>query len=123
MDVRFEDHAQFNRAAALAAMGGGALVAVAPHGFLAPAAVAGSALAVAFAQPNRRKTAAAAACVLFAVGSLAEPRLLLACGAMLAVVFALGRAEAPPKWAVALSAALGAGAAALAGGVLGPLAS
>src|SRR5260370_5367970 len=64
MEVRFEDHGGFQRAAALAAVGGGALAAVAPQLAAVPAAVAGSAVALAFAgrltahAPPRRLAAA-----------------------------------------------------------------
>ena len=139
MDVRFEDHAQFNRAAGLSALGGGALAAVAPHLLLAPAAVVGSALAIAFAPglvapARRRRLAAAAACALAAGASLLEPRaswLLPLCGAMLGVLFAIARrdsaresgAAGPSGAVIALSAALGAGAVMLATLALSPLAT
>jgi hypothetical protein len=136
MDVRFEDHAQFQRAAGLAAVGGGLLAAVAPQLALAPAAVAGSAIAVALAPGltgpvRRRRVAAAVACVLAAGAALLNPRaawLLPLCGAMLGVLFAIARRDsaqdldAQPGWVIALAAALGAGAALLASVALAPLA-
>ena len=137
MEVRFEDHASFQRAAALAALGGGVLAAVAPSFALAPAAVAGSAVALAVAPElagpaRRRRVAAAAACVLAVAGALLNPRaawLLPICGAMLGVLFAVARRDsaqgsgAPPGWQFLLAAALGAGAAYFAGATLLPLAS
>lgn len=137
MDVRFEDSTQWSRAAGLAAIGSGALAAVAPHLALAPAAVVGSAMAVAFAPgvaARRRRLIAAAACALAAGASLIEPLagwLVPLCGAMLGVLFAMARREetresgkAGPSGAlIALSAALGAGAVMLATVALSPLAA
>jgi len=137
MDVRFEGHAQFQRAAGLAAMGGGVLAAVAPQLALAPAAVAGSAIAVALAPGltgplRRRRMAAAVACLLAAGAAVLNPRatwLLPLCGAMLGVLFAIARrdsaeeGDARPGWVIALAAALGAGAALLASVALAPLAN
>jgi len=134
MDVRFEDHSQFQRAAGLAALGAGALAAVAPQLQLLPATVVGSALAVALepgilAPARRRRLAAALSCALAAAGSLIEPRggwLLPLCGAMLGVLFALARRDAaaePSGLSIALSAALGAVAVMIAAVALSPLAS
>ena len=139
MDVRFEDHPQFQRAAALAALGGGALAAVAPHLALAPAAVVGSAVAVALApgivqEARNRRVAAAVACALAAGASLLEPKaswLLPLCGAMLGVLFAIARRDSarangvkgPSGMTIALAAALGAGAVMLASLALSPLAT
>ena len=139
MDVRFEDHPQFQRAAALAALGGGALAAVVPHLALAPAAVVGSAVAVALApgivqEARNRRVAAAVACALAAGASLLEPKaswLFPLCGAMLGVLFAIARRDSarangvkgPSGMTIALAAALGAGAVMLASLALLPLAT
>jgi hypothetical protein len=137
MDVRFEDHAQFQRAAGVSALGGGLLAAAAPLLALAPAAVAGTAVAVALAPglagPARRlRVAAALACVLLAAAALLNPRaawLLPLCGAMLGVLFAIARRDstqdcfAQPRWVIALVAALGAAATLLASVLLAPLSS
>ena len=122
MDVRFEDHPQFQRAAALAALGGGALSAVWPQPGLVQAAVMGGALLLAVAPPlGRQRIAAALLCLLAAGGSLLIARsgwLVLLSGALLGVLFALGRRASakasgtaePSRGKVALCAALGAGA-------------
>ena len=134
MEVRFEDHPQFQRAAALAAVGGGALAAVSPQHWLAQAAIVGSALALACAPPARRqRIAPALVCLLAAVGSLlvSHSACLLLCGAMLSVLFALARRDSakasgtaePSGVAIACSAALGAGAVLLAALALSPLAT
>ncbi len=137
MDVRFEDHAQFQRTAGLAALGAGVLAAMAPQLALAPAAAAGSAIAVALAPglvgpARRRRVAAAAACVLAAGAAVVNARaawLLPLCGAMLGVLFAIARRDSTqeavvqPGWVMALAAALGAGAALLASVALAPLAA
>ena len=135
MDVRFEDHPQFQRAAALAALGGGALSAVWPQPGLPQAAVMGGALLLALAPPlGRQRIAAALLCLLAAVGSLLIARsggLLLLSGALLGVLFALGRRASakqsgtaePSRGKVALCAALGAGAVALGSVALPPLAT
>ncbi|MCA1829130.1 MAG: hypothetical protein ABR567_05865 [Myxococcales bacterium] len=139
MDVRFEDHPQFQRAAGLAALGGGALAAVAPHLALAPAAVVGSAFAIALApgvvrEARNRRVAAAVACLLAAGASILQPKaswLLPLCGAMLGVLFAIARndsaksngARSPSGFTIALAGALGAGAVILASLALSPLAT
>ena len=133
MDVRFGDHPQFQRAAALAALGGGILAAAGPQHGLAQAAVVGSALALAFTPPVRRpRIAVALWCLLAAVASLlvsSSTLLLPICGALLSVLFALARRASakasgtaePSGAAIAISAALGAGATALAPLLLSPL--
>ena len=135
MEVRFEDHPQFQRAAALAAAGGGVLAAALPQHGLAQAAVIGSALALAFAPPARReRIAPALLCLLAAAGSLLVARstwLLPLCGAMLGLLFALARRESaqasgtaePARIAIGCAAGLGAGAVMLASLALSPLAA
>ena len=133
MEVRFVDHPQFQRAAALAALGGGALAAVSPQHQLAQAAVVGSALLLAF-PARRQRIAAALSCLLAAAASLllsGADWLLPLCGALLSLLFAQARQESakasgtagPSGAAIALSAALGAGAVMLASLALPPLAS
>src|SRR5438132_13975987 len=116
MEVRFEDHAGFHRAAGFAAAGGGVLAAVAPHFAAVPAAIAGSAFAVALAGglktgEGKRRMAAAVACAVAAAAWLAmpDPWLLPAAGALLGLLFALSRGEGAraSRWTVLLSAALG----------------
>ncbi len=136
MEVRFEDHGGFQRAAALAAVGGGALAAVAPQLAAVPAAVAGSAFALAFASgltadARRRRLGAAIACAVAAGAWLIAPNdwLLPAAGALLGLAFALARDDEaaqsggahPSRWVVALSALLGAGTVLLASAALVPL--
>src|SRR5437868_3621779 len=136
MEVRFEDHAGFQRAAGLAAMGGGAFAAVAPQAAAVPAAIAGGALALAFVPGLKpaarwRRIVAALACLAAAGAWLASANLWLlpVAGALLGLLFALERddtaresgAERPWRWQVALAALLGAGTAALAASALVPL--
>src|SRR5262245_21253449 len=120
MEVRFEEHEGFQRAAVYAAVGGGALAAAAPQFAAVPAAIAGSAFALAFAgglsikERRRRLQAFAVASALAAAAWLAVPNgwLLPAAGALLGLAFAVTRAArakddgAPPpsRWAVALAA-------------------
>ena len=125
MDVRFEDHAQFQRSAGLAALGGGVVAMVAPQLALAPAAVMGAAVALAIVPFRPWRMAAAFTCVLAALAWLVGPRvawLVPLCGAMLGVLFALARSRTPSGWAIAATAALGAGATALSSIALPPLA-
>jgi len=95
MEVRFEDHPAFQRAALLAAAGGAALGAT---GSL-PLAAAGSAVALTLgitAVPWRWRILAACACVASAVvwGVAAKPWSAPAFGAMLGLVLAGARADA-----------------------------
>jgi len=136
MEVRFEDHAGFQRAAGFAAAGGGALAALVPQFAAVPAAIAGSAFAVALAGGlsagrRKRRIAAAVACAIAAAMWLAMPNLWLlpAAGALLGLTFALLRDETaeqsgearPSRLAVLVSAALGAATVVVAEAALVPL--
>jgi len=112
MDLRFEDHADFQRGAVWCAAGGAALATL---GSL-PLAVAGSALALTLgcaAGPWRPRIVAAGACAAAALAwALApHPWSAPACGAVLGLLFAAARAEAarrsgalpPSRLAVALA--------------------
>lgn len=90
MDVRFEDHQQFQRAAVRAALGAAALALVAPAAALVPAVAAGATAGFA---GRRRPALLALAAALAACGvALAKPLLLPLCGALLALGFAAARA-------------------------------
>ncbi|TMA25783.1 MAG: hypothetical protein E6J78_16360 [Deltaproteobacteria bacterium] len=109
MDVRFDDHAAFQRAAAWAALGGAALAAVAPL----PVAAAGAAIAIAFRPgARRRRLVVASGCAAAAGAALALPAAVwpwALSGAFFALVLASARAEAPASAravAVALCAAI-----------------
>jgi hypothetical protein len=95
VDVRFDDHAVFQRAAAWAALGGAALAAVAPL----PAAAAGAALAVALRPGDRRRRLfLASGCAAAAGAAIALPAAVwpwALCGVFFALVLASARAEAP----------------------------
>jgi hypothetical protein len=120
MDVRFEDHGAFQRAALLAAAGGAAL---GMTGSL-PLAAAGSAAALCLAcraVPWRWRILAAGACAAGAVVWAIAPQAWSApaCGAMLAISLAairadaLQRAHAPALPDAALGVAMLAGSGAL----------
>src|SRR5439155_15342139 len=98
MDIRFEDHSHFQRAAGWAALGGAALGAIAPHVALLPAAAAGSAFAVAlWPGDRRRRIAGAIACAVAGGLTLSLRGAVWAwplTGALLAVVLAAARADA-----------------------------
>jgi hypothetical protein len=124
MDVRFEDHASFQRCAAWCAGGGAALGAT---GSL-PLAAAGTALALLGARHGGRRLAAACACAAVAVAwaVLALPWAAAVAGAMFGLLFAVDRGDAakekgaapPSGWAVAMAAASGAIAVAAAAALL-----
>ena len=128
MDVRFEDHASFERCAAWCAAGGAALGAT---GSL-PLAAAGSALAMLAARHRGRRIAAAVACAAVAVAwaVLALPWAAAVAGAMLGLLLAVDRVDAakergtapPSGWAVTITAATGAIAVAMAAALLPALA-
>lgn len=114
MDVRFEDHASFQRCAACCAAGGAALGVT---GSL-PLSAAGAAIALLFADGKGRPVLAVCACAAVALAwSLAPlPWADAAAGAMLGLLLAVIRVEAakdkgtapPSAWAVAIAAAAGA---------------
>jgi hypothetical protein len=114
MDLRFEDHADYQRGAIWCAAGGAALATL---GSL-PLAVAGSAFALTLGcatGPWRPRIVAACACAAAAVAWALAPRpwSAPACGAVLGLLFAAARAEAarrsgalpPSRLAVALAIA------------------
>jgi hypothetical protein len=122
MNVRFEDHLAFQRAALWSAAGGAVLGAFGPL----PLAVAGSALGLSIACANagwRNRLLAAGGCAAAAVvwAVAAHPWSAWACGATLALLFAAVRAGSanaagtrpPSPIAVALTVAGGAAAVAL----------
>lgn len=144
MDVRFVEQEQFQRAAAGAALGGAAAAALASAALamlsqtapLVPAALAGSAFAVALwpqqglsADSRRRRVALALLCSALGAVSLVASFWwsLPSSGAALGLLLNAGRADAAPEsaapsgWALASAAALAAIAAALAGRWLPPL--
>jgi len=127
MNVRFEDHAGFQRGAVWCAAGGAALATI---GSL-PLAVAGSALAVTLgcaAGPWRPRIVAgcAGAAAALAWALAPQPWSAPACGAVLGLLFAAARADAalrsgslpPSRLAVAIAVATAAAALGLAAAVL-----
>ncbi len=93
MDLRFEDHLQFHRAAAGAALGAAALAAIAPAWALVPAVAVGA--AAGFGSRRRPALLALAALLVVAAAALAMPPSpwpLPLCGALLALGFAAARA-------------------------------
>jgi hypothetical protein len=124
MDVRFEDHASFQRCAAWCAAGGAALGVT---GSL-PLAAAGSALGLLAVRHKGRRIAAACACAAVAVAweVLALPWAAAVAGAMLGLLLAIDRGDAarergtapPSALAVAMAAAAGALAVAMASALL-----
>ena len=118
MDIRFEDHSHFQRAAGWAALGGAAMGAITPPMpmFLLPAAAAGGAFAVAlWTGDRRRRVLGAVACATAAGLALALPGTLWPwplCGALFALVLAQARSDAakesgalPPSWPARAAAA------------------
>lgn len=124
MDVRFEDHASFQRCAACCGAGGAALGLT---GSL-PLAAAGAALALLFAAGKGRPVLAACACAAVAVAWAVAPLpgADVAAGAMLGLLLSVIRMDAakekgtapPSAWAVAMAAAAGAAALAMASAML-----
>ncbi|HUJ24942.1 MAG TPA: hypothetical protein VLW85_02915 [Myxococcales bacterium] len=132
MEIRFEDHAGFQRSAAVAAAGAGLAAAVAPQAALLPVAIAGTAVALAVADGLGRRLARALGIAGVAAAAAylgpAKGWLVPAAGALLGLLFAMaGEADAdrprPPRWAVAATIALSAGAVLLAEALLLPLAA
>src|ERR1700674_3158158 len=102
MDVRFEDHAASQRAAAFLAAGGAAVGAVASL----PIALAGSALALTVScgtVPWRKRIVGASGCLLAALGWVlaTHPWPAPLCGAMLGLLLATVRADAALQAGVA----------------------
>src|SRR5437879_731699 len=90
MDIRFEDHSHFQRTAGLAALGGAAMVALAPE-----LAIAGSALAVAlWPGDRRRKAVVAIACTITSALAIANHWPWALSGALLGLLLVLARMDA-----------------------------
>jgi hypothetical protein len=93
MEIRFEDHPQFQRSALRAALGAAALAVVAPEWALLPAVAVGA--AAGFVSGRRPALLALAALLAVAAVALARPLFfwpLPLCGALLGLGFAAARA-------------------------------